>query len=193
MEFETKRLIIKPTDDEFLHIIKKEQENPFSAISYEEQTELTLEKFSNEVTSTDLLALRQFLSKLKDPPRKHPATNLGFFRNSRSREYLKIFRKEGNVPIGYFLTINGDTLTPNVERYLYSSFHHMGYGTELLMGAINNARNMKRYTELYCLTSVHNKNGIALVEKCGGILQEPEFPHQHFFFKEYKLLVSDNL
>ena len=69
MEFETKRLIIKPTDDEFLHIIKKEQENPFSAISYEEQTELTLEKFSNEVTSTDLLALRQFLSKLKDPPR----------------------------------------------------------------------------------------------------------------------------
>lgn len=189
MEFETKRLIIKPTDDEFLHIIKKEQENPFSAISYEEQTELTLEKFSNEVTSTDLLALRQFLSKLKDPPRKYPATNLGFFRNSRSREYLKIFRKEGNVPIGYFLTINGDTLTPNVEIYLYSSFHHMGYGTELLMGAINNARNMKRYTELYCLTSVHNKNSIALVEKCGGILQEPKFPHLHFFFKEYKLPV----
>lgn len=97
MEFETKRLIIKPTDDEFLHIIKKEQENPFSAISYKEQTELTLEKFSKEVTFTDLLALRQFLSKLKDPPRKHPATNLGFFRNSRSREYLKIFRKEGNL------------------------------------------------------------------------------------------------
>lgn len=68
----------------------------------------------------------------------------------------------------------------------------MGYGTELLMGAIYNARNMKRYTELYCLTSVHNKSGIALVEKCGGILQEPKFPHLHFFFKEYKLPVSDN-
>lgn len=32
----------------------------------------------------------------------------------------------------------------------------------------------------------------SLVEKCGGILQEPEFPHQHFFFKEYKLPVTND-
>ena len=175
MEFETERLYTKSTDEDFLDYIDElNKEHPSPDIT--ELLEMSLAEHANEIVPKDFRSVMTLCQKWR----------------GNTLETLKVIRKEDNEVIGYFQFMDADTSTPNVGLGFVYKYRHQGYGTELLHGAIEALRRAGGYDAMLYVASVHNPNSIALVEKCGGVLQEPEFPHLHFFFKEYKLPVSDN-
>ena len=136
----------------------------------------SLAKHSDEVVPEDFSTLMRLCEKWR----------------GNSLETLKVIRKDDDEVIGYFQFMDADTSTPYVGLEFIYKYRHMGYGTELLRGALDALRHAGRYKALGYVTSVHNSNSLALVEKCGGILQKPAFPHLHFFFKEYMLPVLND-
>lgn len=175
MEFETERLYTQATDEDFLDYIDElNKEHPSPDIM--ELMEKSLAEHASEIFPKDFRLVMKLCQKWR----------------GKTLETLKVIRKEDDEVIGYFQFMDIDTPTPNIGLGFVYKYRHMGYGTELLHGAAEALRRAGGYKDITYVASVHNPNSIALVEKCGGILQAPEFPHLHFFFKEYKLPVSDS-
>lgn len=175
MEFETERLYTQTTDEDFLDYIDElNKEHPSPDIM--DLMEMSLAEHADEIIPKDFRSVMSLCQKWR----------------GKTLETLKVIRKEDDKVIGYFQYMDIDTPTPNVGLGFVYEYRHQGYGTELLHGAVDVLRHAGGYKDITYVASVHNPNSIALVEKCGGILQEPEFPHLHFFFKEYKLPVSDS-
>ena len=176
MEFETKRLYTKTTSADFSDYIEAQSKDAAPSPDIMELLDKSLAEHSNEIVPEDFPTLMCLCAKWR----------------GNTLETLKVIRKDGDEVIGYFQFMNADTPTPYVGLELIYKYRHMGYGTELLLGALDALRHAGGYKALGYTTSVHNPNSIALAEKCGGILQKPAFPHLHFFFKEYMLPVSDD-
>ena len=106
-------------------------------------------------------------------------------------EVFAIVLRENGKTIGYFQVSNQNSKTPSIGISLLHDYQHLGYGTELLHAAVDTFRCVKKYTELKCHVWAANAASIGLIEKAGGVLNSPEFEHQHLFYREYSFPLSN--
>ena len=176
MEFQTNRLTTYLSDENFVNRIERcNQDAPGYVDSVQRLSEAVIEH--PEITPADMELLIKLIYRWKDP----------------NPESLEVVRRKDDKAIGYFQLLHTDTDTPYIGIELLYEFRHRGYGTELLQEVTKALRVNGRYKELRYVVSPQNGPSVHLIEKCGGILLQPEFPHQHFFYREYKITLDDGL
>lgn len=124
MEFETKRLYTKTTNADFSDYIEAQSKDAAPSPDIMELLDKSLAEHSDEVAPEDFPTLMCLCEKWR----------------GNALETLKVIRKDGDEVIGYFQFMDADTPTPYVGLELIYKYRHMGYGTELLLGALDALR-----------------------------------------------------
>lgn len=81
---------------------------------------------------------------------------------------------ENESLIGFIAIVNPASRTPGIQIEIDPAYHHRGYGYEFLSALLKHLFETESYTYIQYLVMPSNAASIALVEKVGGVRQEPE-------------------
>ena len=81
---------------------------------------------------------------------------------------------ENDSLIGFIAIVNPASDKPSIQIEIDPAYHHKGYGYEFLSALLKHLFETESYTHIQYLVMPSNAASIALVEKVGGALREPE-------------------